>query len=120
MWKHLPALMAMLLGATPAHACRVPKVPIDPALVRSDVILVGRVFDVSLNDQIQGKWFSVKVEAVVAGKFADSSYRTGWATGPGACGPTGPDVAEGDQVAVYFRYMDGKRVEQGWTKIPSK
>ncbi len=120
MRKYLAVPIVMLLAVTPAHACRVAKYPIDPALTRSDIILVGRVFDVSLDGAIRGKWFSVRVEAVVSGAFPEPVYSTGWVTGPGACGPTGPDVAEGDQVAVYFRYVDGKRVEQGWTKIPSK
>ena len=117
MWKYVAALMGMILTATPAHACRAPKYPFDPAQARSDVILIGRVIDVSMDGAIQGKWFGVRVEAVVAGEFSEPVYRTGWATGNGTCGPTRPDVEEGDQVAVYFRYADGQRIEQGWTRI---
>ncbi|HEY0624114.1 hypothetical protein [Sphingomonas sp.] len=119
MIKYLIALFLLTVTAIPTHACRVPKYPLNPATTKSDVIIVGRVFNVRLNEPIQGKWFSVKLEAVVLGEFAAPAYDTGWLTGGGTCGPTGPDVDEGDQVAIYFRYLDGKRVEQGWTKIAS-
>lgn len=109
-------LVSLIVGTNPAHACRVASQPFNPSNTKSDVVIVGRVFNVHLGGEIQGKWFSVRLENVVSGQFAASTYSTGWATGAGACGPRGPDVQENDQVVIYFRYVDGKAVEQGWTK----
>jgi hypothetical protein len=115
--RKLPALLfGLLIVTNPAHACRVAPQPINPATTRSDVVIVGRVFNVHLDGEIQGKWFSVRLESVRLGHFAASTYSTGWATGAGACGPRGPDVKENDQVVVYFRNVGGKLLEQGWTK----
>lgn len=116
MWKYLTSLAVAFATAVSAQACRVPKIPFNPALERSDVVVIGEVFDVHLEGVIMGKWFSVRIETVATGKFSEPVYRTGWPTGAGACGPKGPDVENGDQVAVYFGKRDGKLVEQGWTK----
>lgn len=114
--RKFPALLLGLLVVHPAHACRVATQTINPATTKSDVVIVGKVFHVDLDGEIRGKWFSVRLESVLRGQFPATTYSTGWATGPGSCGPRGPDVEENDQVVVYFRYVDGRAVEQGWTK----
>jgi hypothetical protein len=116
MWKYLTALVVAVATAAPAHACRVPKIPFNPTSERSDVVVIGEVFDVQLGGAITGKWFAVRIEKIATGKFLEPVYRTGWPIGVGACGPKGPEIENGDQVAVYFAKRNGKLVEQGWTK----
>jgi hypothetical protein len=118
MWKYLTALAVAFATAVSAHACRVPKIPFNPLVERSDVVVIGKVFDSHLDGVITGKWFSVRIETVAAGQFSEPVYRTGWPVGLGACGPKGPDVENGDQVTIYFRKRNGKLMEQGWTKAP--
>ncbi|WP_150126982.1 hypothetical protein [Sphingomonas panacis] len=113
------AALAAMLVAIPAHACRISRGPFNPTLARSDVIIVGRVAGIRQDVPIVGKWFRVRVQAVLAGQFTEAIYETGWPISPGTCGPRGPDVAEGEQVAIYFEYRDGRPIEQGWIKIPS-